>query len=257
MDTLRRHGLLGALGALCGASSVPAALGQAAPAAASPTSPPLPAPTAPSGAAAPPHLALARALLESLDPSRTAYRHRSWVRFPHDGGPAVAMTDCSGLLNALLEVTHPAALRALLAASARGRPQAIDYVATIRRADGFEPIAQVDALRPGDLIAIAYPPGVADTGHVMLVDAAPVPTDGPPHADGLTAWRIEVIDATATPHGPDDSRAGPPARTGVGRGAVRLYAEAGGEPGGYTWSTGPRSPLHRITARPLALGRPA
>jgi hypothetical protein len=44
---------------------------------------------------------------------------------------------------------------------------------------------------------------------------------------------------------------------GVGRGAVRLYAEAGGEPGGYTWSTGPRSPLHRITARPLALGRPA
>jgi hypothetical protein len=120
----------------------------------------------------------------------------------------------------------------------------------------FDHHVRVDDLRPGDLIAIAYPPGTADTGHVMLVDAAPVPADGPPVADGLTAWRIEVIDATATPHGSDDSRAGPPPRTGVGRGAVRLYAEAGGEPGGYTWSTRARSPLHRATARPLALGRP-
>jgi hypothetical protein len=261
MTPARRHGLTAALAALAwGVATPPSARGQTG---LPPTRPSL-SPSGPSPAASdaspaastPSHLALARALIESLEPSRTAYRHRSWVRFAHDGEPAIAMTDCSGLLNALLESTHPRALRAVLASSARGRPQAIDYVAAIRRGEGFEPIVRVDDLRPGDLIAIAYPPGTADTGHVMLVDAAPVPADGPPVADGLTAWRIEVIDATATPHGSDDSRAGPPLRTGVGRGAVRLYAEAGGEPGGYTWSTRARSPLHRATARPLALGRP-
>lgn len=213
----------------------------------------------PSSASTPPpeRLRLARALLDALDPSRTAYRHRSLVRLPGDPlGEPVAWTDCSGLLNALLERADPATWAALRAASPRGRPLAIDYVAAIGRGDGFAPVARIDAIAPGDVLAIAYPPGSPDTGHVVLVDAPPAPFDGPPRRDGWTQWALPVIDATASPHGPDDARSGPPPRTGAGRGTMRLYADTDGRPTGHAWSLGPRSALRTVFERPIAIGRP-
>ncbi len=209
-----------------------------------------------STASVPPRLALARELLASLDPARTGYRHRSQVRFADGTRPSLAWTDCSGLLNALLERTDPQALAALVAASPDGRPQAIDYVAAIGRADGFLRIARIDAIVPGDIVAIAYPPGASDTGHVVLVDALPQPVDGAPAHPGWTQWALPVIDATASPHGPDDERAGPPPRTGAGRGVMRLYADAAGQPAGHAWSRSPRSVLHTAAVRPIAVGRP-
>jgi hypothetical protein len=206
--------------------------------------------------AVPPRLALARELLASLEPARTGYRHRSQVRFADGARPSLAWTDCSGLLNALLGRTDPQALAALVAASPDGRPQAIDYVAAIGRGDAFLRITRVDAIVPGDIVAIAYPPGASDTGHVVLVDALPEPVDGSPAHSGWTQWALPVIDATASPHGPDDERAGPPPRTGAGRGVMRLYADAAGRPAGHTWSRSPRSVLHPAAMRPIAVGRP-
>ncbi|MCA3177329.1 MAG: hypothetical protein O9345_13410 [Burkholderiaceae bacterium] len=206
--------------------------------------------------AAPARLVLARELLAALDPSRTAYRHASRVWFPRDGAPAIAMTDCSGLLNALLARTDPRAWAALRDASPRGRPQAIDYVAAIGRGDAFVPIEHADAIAPGDVFAIAYPPDADDTGHVMLVDAVPRPFDGPPRLDGATQFALAVIDATATPHGADDPRAGPPPRTGVGRGVVRLYVDDDGVPVAHAWSRSPRARLRGVASRPIAIGRP-
>jgi hypothetical protein len=208
------------------------------------------------GAAAPPRLALARELLASLEPARTGYRHRSQVRFADGARPSLAWTDCSGLLNALLARADPQVMAALVAASPDGRPQAIDYVAAIERADGFLRITGIDAIVPGDIVAIAYPPGASDTGHVALVDALPEPVDGAPAHPGWTQWALPVIDATASPHGPDDERAGPPPRTGAGRGVMRLYADAAGRPAGHAWSRSSRSVLHPAAMRPIAVGRP-
>ena len=97
--------------------------------------------------------------------------------------------DCSGLLNALLGRTDPQALAALIAASPNGRPQAIDYVAAIGRGDAFLRITRVDAIVPGDIVAIAYPPGASDTGHVVLVDALPEPPKNACSARVLSARR--------------------------------------------------------------------
>lgn len=204
----------------------------------------------------PAHLRLARELVASLAPERTAYRHQSLVRFAGDGEPALALTDCSGLLNALLERTHSALHAALVEQSRRGRPQARDYAAVIDAGRALARVDRIDALRPGDLIAIRYPHGLPDTGHVMLVDAAPERFDALPAPAGLQAWAVTVIDASRSPHGPQDDRAGPPPRHGVGRGPVRLFADAAGAPAGYCWSLSPRSQMHAVADRPIGLGRP-
>jgi hypothetical protein len=243
------------------ASALAAALGlrprvQAAALGLRPTAQAAHGPAGGAATAVPPRLALARELLASLEPSRTGYRHRSQVRFADGARPSLAWTDCSGLLNALLGRTDPRVLAALVAASPDGRPQAIDYVAAIERGDGFLSIARIDTIVPGDIVAIAYPAGAPDTGHVALVDARPAPVDGAPAHPGWMQWALPVIDATASPHGPDDERAGPPPRTGAGRGVMRLYADAAGRPAGHAWSRAPHSVLHPAVLRPIALGRP-
>ena len=123
----------------------------------------------PAGGAAtavPPRLALARELLASLEPARTGYRHRSQVRFADGARPSLAWTDCSGLLNALLARADPQVMAALVAASPDGRPQAIDYVAAIERADGFLRITGIDAIVPGDIVAIAFDPATEQVATV-------------------------------------------------------------------------------------------
>ena len=206
-------------------------------------------------------LELGRDLADTLRPDETAYRHKGWVRWS-DATPsnrAEAFTDCSGLINALLERAGVPQLEHLRAASRRGIPKARDYRRQIAAGNGFLLIGRVSEVRPGDILAIEYPPGGEDTGHVMLIDGPPVrrevPT--PPLIDNTQQWDIPIIDSTKSPHGPDDTRiaAGGEKRSGTGRGTLRLYTDQDGHPVGYRWSPRKTSRFHDHTVRPLAIGR--
>jgi hypothetical protein len=72
--------------------------------------------------------------------------------------------------------------------------------------------------------------------------AAPVP-----ESSGL--WRVEVLDATASPHG-SDSR--PKGASGVGRGVMWFRTDAAGRPEAFLWSRPDGVP----GAMPINIGRP-
>jgi hypothetical protein len=217
--------------------------------------------------AAPKHLVLARTLLAELTPKDTSYRHSGWIKWKGDflALRYEAHTDCSGLINGLLERAGSPSLKHLRSAAFRV-PQAKDYYDLISREDGFRRIDSVAEVLPGDIVAVKYLPGHAPsswdagTGHVMLVDARPLPRkkDTRPLVDGTRQWEVTIIDSSKSPHGRDDTRQMEDGsrRDGVGRGIFRLYSDEQGKPVGYSWSIAGSSNFYDASARPLAIGRP-
>ena len=127
-------------------------------------------------------------------------------------------------------------------------------------------ITRVADARPGDVLAVRFPPHSGDTGHVMLLDAPPVPrTPTAPLVPGTDQWDLTIIDSTKDPHGSTDTRhtvgngvgtgTGTGVGTGVGRGTVRLYTAADGTVVGYAWSDGTRSAYRPSSDRHLVIGR--
>ncbi len=220
--------------------------------------------SAPETTAVPAHLALARELLDALKPENNSYHRRGHLRWPEVDargvrGEYAAHTTCSGLINGLLERAGNRQIAELRAVSAKGLPHARDYYRQIVAERGFKRIERLADARPGDLIAIEYPPGLPDTGHVMLIDAMPAPdAAGEPPTEGVTqAWRVEVIDSSKSPHGRHDTRinADGGKRNGVGRGALRMYTDGEGRPLGYRWSTRKTSRYYAPAERAVAIGR--
>ena len=149
------------------------------------------------------------------------------------------------------------------------RPLAKTYHDAIVHEHGFEKIAHVADALPGDILAIAYPPGGENTGHVMLVAAKPrarKPT--PPEIENTEQWEITVIDVSRSGHGPDDTRirglksgdtanadSGKKSREGLGRGTFRIYTDAAGDVAGYSWSTSKGSKFVEQSFHHLVIGR--
>lgn len=115
-------------------------------------------------------------------------------------------------------------------------------------------IGEVEA---GDVLAVAYPESTTISGHVMIVRSAPVADSsllaGP---SGSTAYAVEVVDSTETPHGTSttypDWRGGDVGE-GLGHGTFVLYANSSGTIVASRWS--PTDPtLFDTTAHPLAVG---
>lgn len=207
-------------------------------------------------AEAPAHLTLVRSLLGNLSAGASHYQHQSQITWP-DSGKATAYTDCSGLVNGLLSRTQPKLLASLRSRAGR-EPQAIHYFQAVAENQGFQAVTRVQNLQPGDLIVIRNPPEDDDTGHIMIVDEAPVESGGssPPKVPGTYQWQVKVIDSSKSAHGPRDSRALPGGNAnGVGRGTIRLYADLNGVPLGYTWSTLPVSDYIPQASKALLMGR--
>ena len=233
--------------------------------------------------AEPKHLIEARALLkeiQSAGPDRNSYQHKNitvvWPAGPAGADRAVPSelhADCSGFLNLL--VAHACGLSAdqILKRFGRARPLAKTWYAMISAQFGFEEIRRVQDIRPGDFIAIQYPPGGENTGHCML--AAGVATQRkatkPLLADS-TQWEVTVIDSSMSPHGSTDTRNRPAAgeaanagataaadkpahATGLGQGILRLYADKDGKIVGYSWSVLGGSDLHLQADHALVVGR--
>lgn len=145
-------------------------------------------------------------------------------------------------------------------------PSPAKYVSLFDKLDtgttlaGWAPVSSVAAVQPGDLVAWSYnrssaaKPGSA-SGHAVVVAGTPTRT-------GPDAYSVPVYDATATPHGPDDTRhtnlanePGPHGRpSGLGLGTIGLLETPDGHIAAVQWSAGGPAvrSAHYGMARPVS-----
>ncbi|HTH16596.1 MAG TPA: hypothetical protein VL974_08085 [Magnetospirillum sp.] len=192
----------------------------------------------------PRHLQLARELLENVKPENNDYMHVNEVRFPSDlfSNGYRSNADCSGLVIELLDRAGTSVRsRMAMRSPKRNHPVSADFVASILQERGFQRIRMLDQAKPGDILAWEFTQGAhqmsADaTGHTMMLDGVPKRIEPrPPEIAGTIQFEVPVIDSTEYPHDPIDTRIrkdGTKA-TGIGRGRIRLYADAHGSLVGY------------------------
>jgi hypothetical protein len=205
-----------------------------------------PLPAAPVATEPPPPAATRAAarvldVLASVESSlrESMYQARTVVRA--DAG--VYHWDCSGMAAWVLRRAAPVALRTL----ARSRPVARDFAAAIERAPvdrarkGWQRIARLDDVRPGDLFAWRRPRGLPSksTGHVGFVVARPLPVPAIPGA-----WAVRIADSTRGYH-QDDTRSADP-DGGFGIGTLVFLTDEHGNATHYGWS-GTRSEWYVVT----------
>ena len=138
------------------------------------------------------------------------------------------------------------------------RPLAKHYHDAIIHQRGFKEITKIDEVRPGDIIAIKYPPGSGNSGHVMLIASLPLkrnPTE--PLVKNSIQYEIEIIDSSSSGHGASDSRrlGSGKYREGLGKGVYRIFTDEKGLFVGHTWSVYPTSKYYEMTIRNLVIGR--
>lgn len=160
--------------------------------------------------------------------TQTAYRHRMVVR-PREG---VYLWDCSGMMAWFLRRAAPVARGAL----GKGRPVARDIYRHIARTptrrskQGWQRLAHIEDVRPGDLFAWIRPPNFPsrNTGHTgfALEPARPV-------AAWPGAYTLRILDATSLPH-QDDTR-DPEGEGGIGEGTILFVVDEDGRGTAYGW----------------------
>lgn len=137
-------------------------------------------------------------------------------------------------------------------------PRAAGFHDAIVAGHGFDPVLRVSDIRPGDILAIKYPPGSKPTGHVLLAASRPVERHATePVVAGTVQYELSVIDSSHTGHGPTDTRhyAKGKFHTGVGEGLFRLYVAPDGTLAGYSWSVTKASEEYTPDERHLVIGR--
>jgi hypothetical protein len=158
------------------------------------------------------------------------YSHETHV----DESAGVYDVDCSGLLCYVLRQVAPEHLAAVPASRRHGRPLALQFYQTFIAAsadapgtNGWRHIMRVADAQPGDAFVWRFEQQEAgkDTGHVMIVDEAPV-------EDGDNLYRVRVIDSCESPHSQDTRGDG---STGIGRGTMWFVVDDDGHPIGYHW----------------------
>lgn len=188
----------------------------------------------------------------------TDYRHGKWdVDW---GAQPHCFTDCSGFLDAVLIHTynwHRSDLEHWLHVS---RPNAANYYDAIRGNNGFTPVARVQEIAPGDVLAVKYLHRTDNSGHIMIADgAAEAMTARPPVIAGTQQWQLAIIDCSESGHGPEDTRhkrgADGKDHAGLGRGILRLYTRVDGQPVGFSWSALKVSGFKGSDSEPIAIGR--
>jgi hypothetical protein len=207
------------------------------------------------------HLDLAKTLVGEIQPDKTGYRHKNgFVKWKGYSGADdfESRTDCSGFVTALLEQAYcltPGYFEEWLG---KRRPHAKDYHEAIMSQNGFRTVSLITEVEPGDFIAVRYPDGTGNTGHIMIVAEAPKSRKATkPVINGLDQWEVAVIDSSISGHGKTDTRYRKDGTfgSGAGRGILRLYTDRNGYVAGYTWSTFGNSEYYDQTARSIAIGR--
>ena len=203
----------------------------------------------------------AQILVKNISLDDTSYQHKqgvvTWAGV-NGASRYESQTDCSGLINALLEQSYGLTPTDFERFFSTDRPLAITYYDAVVSQNQFKRIVSIYDVQPGDFIVIKYPPDNDNSGHIMLVAAAPqkYPLSNP-ELGGTEQWIITVIDSSETGHGTTDTRWQDDGtfHDGLGQGVFRIYTDDAGEPVGYTWSTFPNSEYYSQQERPLVIGR--
>lgn len=186
------------------------------------------------------HLELARELTSEVTPDHNSYAYNGWVKWKGDKvlffetSTTEVRTDCSGLMDALLDRVHSKTLDIIKSKTQwRKYPKAENYYQAIQEGLGLVRHTALGTAAPGDIIALKYQ-NAANTGHVMTVDDAPKPLEPRvPNFPGMRQWGVAIIDSSASQHGETDTQYGTKS-TGIGRGEIRIYTDTEGVPVGYT-----------------------
>ena len=209
--------------------------------------PPTPSPADTGSAAVPGSTALVEEVQRELNAMRvTRYQHTTTV----DESSGSYFYDCSGLLDYAMGRARAADLQPI--PHTKARPLAGDIEGYLHRGltgpiEGWQALARVDALSPGDVVAwqATEDSTTGDTGHVMVVLAAPALNSA-----RVAEWLVRVADSTLSPHALDSRH---PGTTGLGTGTVGLLVDDRGAPTAFYWRGGV-SPQAKPTR--TALGRP-
>ncbi|HEX3527453.1 MAG TPA: hypothetical protein VH988_10320 [Thermoanaerobaculia bacterium] len=207
------------------------------------------------------HLAWARRLVAGVTPETNIYASRpTVVTWSGVNGATETRnrTVCSALVAQLFRQAY--GYRAADFESWLGGrfPRAAGFHGAIAGGHGFDLVRRVEDIRPGDVLAIKYPPGSHPTGHVLLAASRPEPRRATePVVPGTVQYELTVIDSSHTGHGPTDTRhyAKGKFHTGVGEGLFRLYAGPDGKIAGYSWSVTKASEFYAPGERELVIGR--
>ncbi|HZF10933.1 MAG TPA: hypothetical protein VFE33_19260 [Thermoanaerobaculia bacterium] len=213
------------------------------------------------GTAEPDHLVWARQLVAGVTPETNLYASRpTIVTWAGANGAAETRNRsvCSALAAHLLMQAY--GYRAADFASWLGGrfPRAAGFHDAIAAGHGFVPVSRIADVRPGDVLAIKYPPGSHPTGHVLIAASRPVERHATaPIVPGTVQYELSVIDSSHTGHGPTDTRhyAKGKFHSGVGEGLFRFYAAADGSLAGYSWSVTKASEVYTPSERHLVIGR--
>ena len=189
-------------------------------------------------------------VLEVIDDIEATVRHTSYqARTVVRAQAGEYHWDCSGMAAWIMRRAAPQALKSL----GSSRPVARDFVAAIERApatrsrNGWQRIADVANVMPGDVFAWRRPRGMPskNTGHVGFVVERPLPV---PEIPG--AWAVRIADSTRGYH-QNDARASDD-DGGFGVGTLVFLTDADGRVTRYGWS-GTLSEWYVVT--PVVFGR--
>ncbi len=155
------------------------------------------------------HVQAAQQLVAEVALSDTTYDHgKGVVHWKGRDGAAKSEchTDCSGLLNNLLEAAYGVTESDRREWLGTGRPTAKVYHDAIAAGNRFQRITNVSQLLPGDVLAAKYVSG-ENTGHVMIVASAPQPRQpSAPLVPNTQQWELVIIDSSMSGHGNTDTR---------------------------------------------------
>jgi hypothetical protein len=208
-----------------------------------------------------PHLREAEKIALGISGEHNEYAHKDcFIRWKGEDGATVFAnrTDCSDFLNLLLEHAYHVTRDDLRRLTGRERPTASAWYETIYGGRGFEVVASVREIRAGDILAVQYPPGGEDTGHVMIADSGARKREATtPVVEGTTQWELVVIDSSKSGHGLKDTRHRVDGGfdRGVGKGTLRLYSGADGAVAGYAWSVSSKSKFESVSEHRVVIGR--
>jgi len=211
--------------------------------------------------AEPPHLVQAELIAHQIDQSHNEYAHKGcFIKWKGvDGATEYEnRTDCSDFLDLLLEHTYHFTPQQMRGWTGHERPLATTWYETIRAGNGFEIITQVQSIRPGDVLAVKFPPGDVDTGHIMIAAGIPEPRpETAPVEPGTRQWELDIVDSSKSGHGKNDTRRLPDGAFahGVGEGTIRLYSNTAGGIAGYSWSVLSGSNFEPATVKRIVVGR--
>lgn len=216
-----------------------------------------------SAADLPKHLADVRVLQENVLPENNSYRHRDsvvlWKGYK-DATKYMCHTDCSGLVDALLEHSYHLNREDLRHWLGKAHAKAKNYFRAIGEQDRFEHIRFIRDVRQGDFVAMKFLAWAEDkghdTGHIMIVNQMPKEIGLRTIAEEkLMEWSVEVIDSSHG-HGPTDTRYWDGVyHPGIGKGVAALFTNHEGEIVGYSWTPSEKSIYHDKSDRPLVVGR--